>query len=355
MKITALTFVANQGHTVTGFKIEDTTVTAVITDISVSVTTAGREPKTFQAKVTSVEKTEIGLVFAVEPFLYNADFTVSGAVSFTKADVTIVKTETVDDFAAIDTGKALYRLYTPKCDGPRPLMLFLHGGGEMGSDNIKQMTGTIGAAKLAELYPEMYVMAPQAPGGISLGGAKIGATSASPAAALTALFDPASDRGWSRTYLAGVCDIIRKMIADGLVCADRVYVTGMSMGGFATLRAVSVARDLFAAAAPICPTMNDETYGILCGLGDFKIWASTAYVDYSLTRHMYLMNGIMKLRDGGNNNARLTLFSPEQLAEYGVGVGDVPVDIRVMQNHASWILVYNGVEGIMDWLTSQKR
>ena len=58
------------------------------------------------------------------------------------------------------------------------------------------------------------------------------------------------DRGWNREYLGRVCDLIRAMIADGRVDAHRVYVIGMSMGGFGTIKAVSIAPDLFAACAP---------------------------------------------------------------------------------------------------------
>ena len=42
--------------------------------------------------------------------------------------------------------------------------------------------------------------------------------------------------------------------------AKRVYVIGMSMGGGGTINAVSTAPDLFAAALPICPSMNGESY-----------------------------------------------------------------------------------------------
>ena len=40
-------------------------------------------------------------------------------------------------------------------------------------------------------------------------------------------------------------------------------MTGLSMGGGGTIQAVSVAPDLFAAALPICPSMNGESYAQL--------------------------------------------------------------------------------------------
>ena len=198
-------------------------------------------------------------------------------------------------------------MYSPKAGAPRPLILFLHGGGESGSDNFMQMVGTVGAIRLAELYPEMYVMAPQAPAGKL----PIGLPSAQTFAG--SVQDP--DSGWNRSYLAGVCDLIRKMIAEGQVDASRVYVTGMSMGGGGTLRALSVGSGLFAAAVPICPTMTPETFNILKSLVDTKIWVAAAYVDHTIYRHKYIVDGILAIKDAGNPDAHLTIFSPEELAD----------------------------------------
>lgn len=128
------------------------------------------------------------------------------------------------------------------------------------------------------------------------------------------------------------------------------------MGGGGTLRALSVGSGLFAAAAPICPTMTPETYGILCGLVDTKLWISTAYVDHTIYRHKYIVDGILKLRDMGNKHAKLTLYSPEELEKYGLSTDpDMSLERKFGSNHASWILTYNNEYGIMDWLMSQTK
>jgi len=126
------------------------------------------------------------------------------------------------------------------------------------------------------------------------------------------------------------------------------------MGGYGTIRAMSVGAGLFAAAAPICPTMTPESFNILRGMTDGKIWISTAYVDHTVYRHKYITDGIAALRDGGNKNARVTIYSPEELAAYGIGT-DPDFDYKQLfaDNHSSWILTYHDEYGIMSWLTQQ--
>lgn len=63
-------------------------------------------------------------------------------LSFNQASVTTVKTRTVDDFAAGEyTGtngeKLTYRLKLTDSSAPQPLVVWLHGGGEVGADNLE--------------------------------------------------------------------------------------------------------------------------------------------------------------------------------------------------------------------------
>ena len=290
----------------------------------------------------------------VEPFAYNrAEYTLSGGgVSVTRADVADTVIDGLDGFEAKEENGVIYRLYSPKAKGPRPLVLFLHGGGECGSDNLLQMVGTIGAIKIAADYPDVYVMAPQAPGGmIDFSKGQVPNMNAP-----FALTDQKGERGWHRKYLAAVCDLIREMIDDGKVNPDRIYVTGMSMGGAGTLRMLSVGSGLFAAAAPICPSMTPETFGILSSLTETKIWVSCAYVDHTIYRHKYIVDGILALRDAGNPDAHLTIYSPEELAAYGIATDpDMPLQAKFGANHACWILTYHNEHHIMDWLMSQSK
>ena len=319
MQVTVYAKVENIGWVPQYFDLVGGPENASPADFTLTVDQRGQKS---EKSITAVEPIPGGIRVVPEEFSYNQEFTLTGSgaaegISLTKKDVSNVEVEGMDKFAPLEENGIHYRLYSPKAGGPRPLILFLHGGGESGSDNFMQMVGTVGAIRLAELYPEMYVMAPQAPAGKL----PIGLPSAQTFAG--SVQDP--DSGWNRSYLAGVCDLIRKMIAEGQVDASRVYVTGMSMGGGGTLRALSVGSGLFAAAVPICPTMTPETFNILKSLVDTKIWVAAAYVDHTIYRHKYIVDGILAIKDAGNPDAHLTIFSPEELAiRHGRGPPDVP-------------------------------
>lgn len=266
-----------------------------------------------------------------------------------------IHTRTADDkFERLEEGRVMYRLYTPEAQGPRPLILFLHGGGNGGyegeRDNNKHIVTDYGPVNFAENYPDVYVMAPMAVE------ARRDMSKFNPNirfAESDAMNVPGF--GWCREYLGQVCDIIRRMISEGRVDGKRVYVTGMSMGGAGTIRAMSVASDLFAACVPICPSMSPETFSILKSMRR-PVWVASAYIDHTLYRHKYLVDAVMALRDSGNSNAHLTLFAPEDLEKYDVAITpDLPYPRLFGENHASWIPTYCNEYGIMSWMLNQTK
>lgn len=110
-------------------------------------------------KEQGIQKTEVKgdrLEISVIPFPADCNFTLwIDADAYTGKDAA-VQTDWADAFHAFDTGKIRYRLYSPKdAEAPRPLILFLHGGGESGSDNRAQIYQCFGAARLAQSFPEL--------------------------------------------------------------------------------------------------------------------------------------------------------------------------------------------------------
>jgi pimeloyl-ACP methyl ester carboxylesterase len=253
-----------------------------------------------------------------------------------------------DLFADVSEPGLPLRRYDPVVPGPRPLIVFLHGGAEAGDDNRAQLLGTAGAVELAQRYPDHMVLAPQAP------------APTSPVMPPRLPFpervlDP--ETGWSRTVLAAVAAHVRGLIDAGRVDPARVLLTGVSMGGAGVLRMLDLAPDLVAGAAPVCPTMTPETFGYLRGLDrGTSLWVSSAYVDHTPDRHKYLADGVLELVRAGAPDVHLTLFSPEQLAAVGIpSRPDLDTDALLVENHAAWVLTYSDAEGILGWLTTRRK
>ena len=295
------------------------------------------------------------LTIEVIPVTVRSGFTlVIGQRKYERADF-LIHTRTADDqFQRIEEGKVMYRLYMPEAKGPRPMILFLHGGGNGGfegeRDNNRHIMADFGPVNFAENYPDLCVMAPMA---VEARRDMRNFNPNIPFAQSDSINVPGY--GWCREYLGQVCDIIRRMIREGKVDEKRVYVTGMSMGGAGTIRAMSVASDLFAACLPVCPSMSPETFSILKSIRR-PVWVTSAYIDHTLYRHKYLVDAVMSLRDSGNNDAHLTLFSPEELQKYDVAITpDLSYPRLFSENHASWIPTYNNEYGIMSWLLNQTK
>ena len=356
-EMTVLTQVGNQGQEIYAFRFlheqpvkkEQVSITGNLLDTSIDCFLAMHTGRLAEG-IREVTWADGTLEIQVAPFSYQAPYRleVAGQV-FTAAEAVHTETLWADRFRPGEENGIRYRIYQPEGNGPRPLILFLHGGGEGGLDNWKQLVGCFGPTFLAEKYPDCYVMAPQA-------------TCPEPtpeqleAFKRQTFYNSWNMTGWDRETLSRICDIIRSLIAQGKVNPKRVYVTGLSMGGGGTLRAMNVGSDLFAAAVPVCPTMTPETFHILCGLTHAKIWIAASYIDHTLYRHKYLVDGVMKLRDAGNRDAHLTLFSPEDLAKYGIGIiPDMPLEARFGWNHTCWIPTYHDEEGIMSWMMNQVR
>jgi predicted peptidase len=149
------------------------------------------------------------------------------------------------------TGEQLpYRILYPKdYDQSKkyPLVLLLHGAGERGNDNEKQLTH---GAKLfltdesRANFPAI-VIAPQCPTDSYWASVNID-RSTSP---ITLGFD------YSKPItlpLRNAIELVQKISNEHGVDKKRIYITGLSMGGMGTFEAVYRYPKLFAAALPIC-------------------------------------------------------------------------------------------------------
>ena len=338
-------YVPDRGWTGRGFTIAH----APVAPEQMRLTLAPRGKEPVEVAILSVEPGDGVLTIETEDFDYRANWTLRlGEDSYTRREMDEERCEGLEVFEKKRDGNVIYRLYSPAADGPRPLILFLHGGGNGGDDLITHIAADYGCSQFAQKYPDFYVMAPQAPE------RDMKAFLAKFAKMDFAHSDQTGPYGWYREYLGEICDLIRAMIAEGKVDARRVYVTGMSMGGAGTIRAMSVGAGLFAAAVPVCPSMTPETFHILKGLTHAKLWIATSYVDHTLYRHKYIVDAVLALKDAGNRDVHLTLYAPEELEKYGIAADpDLSMKELMWANHWSWVPTYHDEHGIMSWLTSQ--
>jgi len=155
-----------------------------------------------------------------------------------------------------------YRLLKPKDLDPQqkyPLVIFLHGAGERGSDNQAQLVHCMGDFASDEImgkYPAI-VVAPQCP-----------------TARRWVEVDWSADKHAMpeepSTALAATFKLIDKLRSELPIDERRLYVTGLSMGGYGAWDAVQRQPQLFAAAAPVCGG-GDPAFA--AKMKDVPIWA----------------------------------------------------------------------------------
>jgi len=131
----------------------------------------------------------------------------------------------------------------PEAGKVYPLVLFLHGSAECGTDNSKQITQGLPALLKSLLkHPErVMVLAPQCPPGMENWWVR--------RAGMQEDYAAAKDPTPSMEIALELC---RHLVRDKQADPNRLYITGMSLGGFGTWDAIQREPGMFAAAVPIC-------------------------------------------------------------------------------------------------------
>ncbi|MCP3895743.1 prolyl oligopeptidase family serine peptidase [Bacteroides sp.] len=145
-----------------------------------------------------------------------------------------------------------YRLLRPEGQKPGkkyPLVLFLHGAGERGSDNEKQLThgGQMFLNPVNREKHPAFVLAPQCP---ESGYWAYHARPTSFVPAEMPLNEPITP------IFKTLKELLDTYLALPEVDKKRVYIIGLSMGGMGTYDMAIRYPEVFAAAVPICGTVN---------------------------------------------------------------------------------------------------
>ena len=225
------------------------------------------------------------------------------------------------EYVAGDGETLKYRLLKPadfNPDNKYPLVVFLHGAGERGDDNSAQLVHGMAEFCTSEHRQQCpcYVLAPQCP----------------KEQKWTEVDWTADEPDYPETIsrcLELTMQVVDEMLANSAVNKNRIYLVGLSMGGFGTWDALARRPELFAAAIPICGGGRVETASALKGI---PLWcfhgASDDEVNVKKSRDL-----IAALKTAG---------SEPRYTEYP-GVG-----------HDSWTQTFASEE-TFQWLFEQKR
>ncbi|MDX1639920.1 MAG: prolyl oligopeptidase family serine peptidase, partial [Balneolaceae bacterium] len=143
-----------------------------------------------------------------------------------------------------------------------PVVIFLHGAGERGSDNRAQLKWGVQnfvTDKALALY-EPIVIAPQCPSSKSWANYERDEQNGQ----ITGLADTPS------RPLEMTMEVLEQVLANSNADPDRVYITGLSMGGYGTWDALARWPETFAAGAPVC---GGGDPGSVKNMADIPIWA----------------------------------------------------------------------------------
>jgi len=209
-------------------------------------------------------------------------------------------------------GDMQYLCYLPKgypgMKGQRwPLMLFLHGAGERGTDiQLAAVHGPLKQVKQGEEFP-FIIVAPQC----------------------------AAGELWHNEPLLQLLNHVETKFA---VDTNRIYLTGISMGGYGTWQLGLQHPERFAAMVPICGGAN--MIDVILGTRDkgktlkrLPVWAF----------------------HGGKDNVVPPEESERLVAQLKkMGVKEVKLTVYPEANHDSWTETYKNPE-LYEWLLKQSR
>ncbi len=169
-----------------------------------------------------------------------------------------------------------YRLFIPDTSQPRPLVLFLHGAGERGNDNLSQLRyiDTIFASKWFQGKYPSFILAPQCPPGKKWVNVDWSQKSIKqPQQASQPMF--------------ATMQLLERIVKRYPIDKSKIYVIGLSMGGFGVWDILNRMPHFFAAGVAICGGADTS---IAKNIAHIPVWvfhgAKDNVVPVELSRNM---------------------------------------------------------------------
>lgn len=241
----------------------------------------------------------------------------SGALAADPAALMTAKTYTSSEGLELP-----YRIYVPaSVDAAErvPAVLFLHGAGERGANNVSQLLHCLKQLMgyVVDAGHPAVVIAPQCPTGMQWVDTPWGAQS------------HVMPEKPSKPMQAAI-EMFEKEIAAAPVDRSRLYVSGISMGGYGTWDILQRFPEKFAAALPIC------------GGGDTNLAARLVDIPIRVVH--------------GDKDGAVPVSRSRSMVEALRAAGGTKIDYieHAGAGHDVWTRTYNDVANL-DWLFSHAR
>lgn len=187
-----------------------------------------------------------------------------------------VNTPQKETFYDPQNGNSLpYTLYIPKnysTSNKYPVILFLHGAGEIGSDNQTQINGMRNMLYYnADFVSQAILICPQSNEWWNL---------------------DRKSTGDQKGTLGSALHLLEKIQQTYSCDSNRIYVTGLSMGGYATWDLLEQYGDIFAAGIPLCGGGNSDNGTAFKDI-PIRIYHGTNDMTVSISNSQRMYNSII--------------------------------------------------------------
>lgn len=241
-----------------------------------------------------------------------------------------------------------YAHYEPEIDDNKnPLIIWLHGAGEGGSDTTINTLGNKVGALIAEdiqsQFGGAYVLVPQSP------------------TMWMDMGDSNYTTNGSTIYLDSVMNLIENYVdMNEDIDTNKIYIGGCSNGGFMTMALILENPEYFAAAYPICEAFNDSwiTEDKLEGIKDLPIWFTYAMNDLVVNPLGTSVATVNRLKNINAKDVKVSAF--DNVVDTSGLYKDEEGNPYEYNGHWSWIYAFNdeskdGEESLWSWLAKQEK